>query len=70
MEAGLVSALVGSGPLGLIILYMVWQQKAERDRLAGERARRDAIEKDRIETDKSLASALTALTIKIEDLGK
>lgn len=70
MPVEIVTALAGSGPLGLIIWYLMSQQKAERDRLAGERSRRDEIDKDRIATDKALASALTALTIKIEDLGK
>jgi hypothetical protein len=70
MEAGLVSALVGSGPLGIIILYMMYLQKSDRDTRKEERARRDEIDKDRIATDKQLVATLTTLAAKIDDLAK
>lgn len=70
MEAGLVSALVGSGPLGILILYLMYLQKQDRETRAEERSRRDAVDEKRIEADKALAAALTGLTIKIDDLGK
>jgi hypothetical protein len=70
MEAEIVTTLVGSGPLGLVILYMMFLQKQDRDTRKEERARRDEIDKDRIETDKALVATLTMLTAKIDELGK
>lgn len=70
MEAGLVSTLVGSGPLGLIILYMMYLQKADRETRNEERARRDEIDKDRIATDKALVATLTTLAAKVDELSR
>lgn len=70
INAEAVSALLGSGPLGLIIVYMVYLQKLDRDTRKEERARRDEIDKDRIETDKALVGTLTTLASKIDGLGK
>lgn len=70
MEAGIAQALIGSGPLGIIILYMMLLQKGDRDTRKEERARRDVIDKDRIETDKALVATLTTLAGKIDGLGR
>lgn len=70
MEAGIASALIGSGPLGIIILYMMFLQKSDRDTRKIERERRDLIDKDRIETDKSLVGVLTENTSAIRELGR
>jgi hypothetical protein len=70
MPAELATVLAGSGPLGLIILYMMYLQKSDRDTRKEERARRDTIDKDRIDTDKALVATLTALTGKIDGLGQ
>lgn len=68
--SGVAQALVGSGPLGILILWLMYQQKTDREARTVERARRDEIDKDRIDTDKGLVVALTTLTNKIEELGK
>lgn len=70
MEAEVATALLGSGPLGLVILYMMYLQKLDRETRKEERARRDEIDKDRIATDKQLVGTLTMLTAKIDELGK
>lgn len=67
---GVVQALIGSGPLGIIILYMMFLQKTDRDTRKEERIRRDEIDKDRIATDKAMVATLTTLAGKIEELGK
>jgi hypothetical protein len=70
MEAGLIQALVGSGPLGLLILYLMQLRKQDRENLTEERVRRDALERDRIATDRELAAALSALSVRIDGLNK
>lgn len=70
MPPEVLTTLVGSGPLGIIIAYMMYLQKQDREARREERARRDAIDKDRIDTDKQLAVTLNVLALKIDDLGK
>ncbi|MCA1199130.1 hypothetical protein K9B35_14225 [Sphingomonas sp. R647] len=65
MEQGLVQALIGSGPIGIFALYFYLQTKADRDALRQERADRLIFDKDRLETDKKIAAALTVLAFKI-----
>lgn len=55
MTADLVTAFGQFGPLGLMILYLVWEKKGERE-LGVKRA----------EADKALAGSLAALTVMIQ----
>lgn len=49
------------GPLGLIIAYLVWDKTgASKERMVAE--------KERTESDKALAAALSALTVTIQHL--
>jgi hypothetical protein len=65
MEAPLVNALIGSGPAGIVALFFYFQMKADRDATRADRAERLQYDKDRLETDKKLTAALTALVMKI-----
>jgi len=56
-----VAAFGQFGPLGLMIAYLVWRERAGAER-------RDKVDQDRIEADKAMASALTALTVTIQAL--
>ena len=53
-------ALLGQfGPLGLMIAYLVWKDTRKDDA-------RQVIDKERVESDKALAAALSALTVTIQ----
>ncbi|NLS28148.1 hypothetical protein S2M10_31570 [Sphingomonas sp. S2M10] len=58
MDPSIISALVGSGPLGVVCLFLLQQRKEER-------AERLQYDKDRLETDKSMARAIMALAMKV-----
>jgi hypothetical protein len=49
------------GPLGLMIGYLIWEKTRGDDT-------RKQIDRDRTESDKALASALSALTVTIQHL--
>lgn len=49
------------GPLGLMIGYLVWRESRVTDA-------RQQVEKERTESDKALAAALSALTVTIQHL--
>lgn len=60
MEASIISQIItGFGPAGAFVGYLIWQQM-----------RRDKIDRDRIETDVQLATALANLTNAIEHSGQ
>lgn len=60
MEASILSQVItGFGPAGAFVAYLIWQQM-----------RRDAIDKERIEADKELATALANLTNAIAHRGR
>lgn len=61
MPSEFVTAFGQFGPLGLMIAYLVWREKAVADQ-------RTQIEEKRVEADKALASALTALTVTVQGL--
>ncbi|MEG3182133.1 hypothetical protein [Sphingomonas sp. LT1P40] len=65
MEATFVQALIGSGPIGIFALYFYLQTKADREALRAERADRLIYDRERLETDKKVAAALTVLVFKI-----
>ncbi len=65
MEAGMIQALVGSGPLGLLILYLIMERKADKvDRKEQEQKRLDFDER-RLSGDLKMTAAITALAMKI-----
>ncbi|SES19771.1 hypothetical protein [Sphingobium sp. YR768] len=49
------------GPLGLMIGYLVWRETRITDA-------RQQVERERTESDKALAAALSALTVTIQHL--
>lgn len=54
----LIQSLIGSGPLGVVCFIILQQMRADR-------AERLAFDQARLDTDKKLAVALTALALKI-----
>jgi len=61
MTPDLITAFGQFGPLGLMIGYLIW-----RERVGAEQ--RGLIERERTESDKALATALSALTVTIQHL--
>ncbi|EQB12671.1 hypothetical protein [Sphingobium lactosutens] len=61
MSPEFITAFGQFGPLGLMIAYLVWREKTVADQ-------RTQIDEKRVEADKVLASALTALTVTVQDL--
>lgn len=55
------SLLAQFGPLGLMIGYLVWKDTRKDDE-------RQQVERERTESDKALAAALSALTVTIQHL--
>lgn len=49
------------GPLGLVIGYLIWRETHADERHA-------AVERERTESDRALAAALSALTVTIQHL--
>jgi len=49
------------GPLGLMIGYLIWRETRITDA-------RQQVERERTESDKALAAALSALTVTIQHL--
>lgn len=65
MDPAIVSALVGAPPWVAVIYYLIVRGKADAEARAAELARRDAIDKDRIETDKALVAVLARIETKV-----
>lgn len=57
MSAELITAFGQFGPMGLFVLYLVWERKSARE-----------AEIARTETDKALATSLAALTVSIQHM--
>jgi hypothetical protein len=58
MEASIISQIItGFGPTGAFVGYLIWQQM-----------RRDAIDRERVEADRELASALATLKTVIDGM--
>lgn len=62
MTAELVTAFGQFGAMGLMILYLASEKKAEREH-------RREVELARAESDKALATSLSALTVTIQHFG-
>lgn len=65
MDAATVQALIGAPPLLALIAYLVNERKVDRADRKAEIERRDAIDKDRIETDKALVAVLAEIKTKV-----
>jgi hypothetical protein len=65
MEAGLVQALVGSGPLGLLILYLILERKSDKAERRELDAKRLDFDERRLTGDLRMTAAITALAMKI-----
>jgi hypothetical protein len=61
MTADTWTLLSQFGPLGLFIGYLVWKDTRKDDE-------RHQVERERTESDKALAAALSALTVTIQHL--
>ena len=61
MTPELLTAFGQFGPLGLMIAYLIWREKTGAEK-------RGELERDRIESDRALTTALTALTVTIQHL--
>ena len=61
MTPELLTVLGQFGPMGLAVAYLIWRESTL------EKGRR-AVERERTESDKALAGALSALTITIQHL--
>lgn len=54
----IINALINSGPIGIAACILLWQSNRDR-------AERLIFDRERLDNDKKLASALTALALKI-----
>lgn len=61
MTAEIATAFGQFGPLGLMIGYLIWREKAGAEK-------RGEIERARAEADKALAASLAALTTTIQQM--
>lgn len=61
MSPDILSLFGQFGPLGLMIGYLVWRESVSN-------SKRETLQKERTESDKALAVALTALTVTIQHL--
>ncbi|MDC7808781.1 hypothetical protein [Sphingomonas koreensis] len=61
----IVAALLNSGPIGIAAAILLWKDGRDRQQMRDERAERLAFDKERLAADKKLASALTALALRI-----
>lgn len=61
MNAEIWTLLGQFGPLGLMIGYLVWRETRVTDA-------RQQVDRERTESDKALAAALSALTVTIQHL--
>jgi len=68
MSPEMMGVFAQFGPLGLMIGYLVWRESvsnAKREALEKERLE---VQRERTESDKALATALAALTVTIQHL--
>lgn len=61
MSPEILAAFGQFGPLGLMIGYLVWRERTGAEK-------RIQVEHERVESDKALAAALSALTVTIQHL--
>jgi len=67
-ETSIIAQLAAQfGAPGLLIGFMVWRELLTRSDRKSERDEDMAIRRDRIEADKSMSAALSALTVTIQN---
>lgn len=65
-----ITQLITAGPLGIFVVYLVWERQRNDRTAASERVRRDKLDADRIETDKALAGSLATLATLIQGMSR
>lgn len=60
-----VQGFISNGPLGLIILYLIWSRKQDKDDAKSDRQERGRYDERRLEADLKMAAAITALAMRI-----
>jgi hypothetical protein len=68
MTPELITAFGQFGPLGLLVGYLVWERRTDREQRRELEQAQVAAEAARAESDKALAGALAALTVTIQHL--
>jgi F0F1-type ATP synthase membrane subunit b/b' len=68
MTPEILAAFGQFGPLGLVIGYLIWREKAGAEKRGEIERERVEADKTRAEADKALAGALAALTVMIQHL--
>ncbi|QUM73352.1 hypothetical protein [Sphingopyxis granuli] len=63
MTPELITAFGNFGPMGLFVLFLYFEKKAEREH-------RREVELARAESDKALATSLAALTVTVQHIGR
>lgn len=56
------------GPIGLFIGYLIWREKKGAEKRGELEKERTAAQRERTESDKALAAALSALTVTIQHI--
>lgn len=62
---GIAQAFISNGPLGLIILYLIYSRRQDKEDGKGEREERLRHDERRLEADLKMAAAITALAMRI-----
>lgn len=61
MTPELINAFGDFGPLGLMIFYLIWRERTGAEK-------RGELERERIESDKALAAAMSAVAVTLQHL--
>lgn len=65
VDPTILQTLISAPPLFGLIFYLMNERKSDKADRKAEIERRDAIDKDRIETDKALVAVLTEIKTKV-----
>jgi len=65
MDPAILQTLIGAPPLIALIFYLVWDTGRREANRKAEVERRDAIDKDRLETDKALVAVLARIETRL-----
>jgi hypothetical protein len=68
MSPELMAIFAQFGPLGLMIGYLMWRETVANGKREALEKERLEVQRERTESDKALAMALTALTVTIQHL--
>lgn len=70
MDPSFVSGLVGAGPLGIIVLYLIMERRQDKTDRKEVDEKRLVYDQNRLDADKELAGALASLTEVIRGQAK